>query len=303
MTTLNAPIPSVAAGPDYLAGALLRHLMRPHRQVHIGSALRGLIGAGLTAGLWPVLRWPRRFRDFVLIQRNQVWHLSEWVRSEGGFGETTPLAQAADGVQFRLGLWLMSLILLAGAAAEIGYLAYRDHWTGGEILAAVYPLGPFGRAATAGQAHARLVCALALTGAYLLHWLQVQLHVRDMRRVVRAFNELARRESLPPVALPRFVVGVRMRWMLAGAVLCALGAVWGIGLALAAGAQVHISQRQAPRLRGALARTLRSMLMLRRPAMGIPTEVLPVRRCSNDDCRQLLPAGARFCPRCGQRMA
>ena len=43
------------------------------------------------------------------------------------------------------------------------------------------------------------------------------------------------------------------------------------------------------------------MLLLRRPAMRVPTLVQVQRTCRNDKCYGLLPPAASFCPRCGAR--
>jgi hypothetical protein len=149
---------------------------------------------------------------------------------------------------------------------------------------------------------------LGLSGAYFCQWLQVQLHARSVRKLLDSFNEVVIDEALAPVFLEPVGFAVGPLWLLAGVLLVAVGAPWGICFMLAGGVQSRYVRRVSPRLRSQLAQRVRDMMLLRRPSPARPAPAADARgytrtRCDTPGCRMPLPASAKFCPRCGVRSA
>ena len=149
----------------------------------------------------------------------------------------------------------------------------------------------------------------ALSLAFVAHWLQVQLHAGSVRRFLDGFNKIAIHEGLSPVFLLPVGSGLRPMWVLGAIVMAWMNAPWGIPLMLAGSVQRRYVARVGPEMRNALATRMREMTLLPRPA-PVPTPPAPRparaaaaadtrRRCTTEGCRLPLPAGARFCPRCG----
>lgn len=305
MTMVATSSPSID-GPDQLAGGVLSALQRRRKQGRIGGALRGLVGAAVTFGVWPIIKWPLRLRDLAATERHQFWHLYEWIRLQGGYpqADLEPLRRAVEKVRFRLSLWLVSLIAVVGVAAFFGWvgapagLSLRDYglvtYGGGQLAGSVVP------ASIAWRMY--LAWTIGMSLAYGLHWVAVQLHGRDVRRVARALNAITAREGLAAVKLPPVGVGIGLGWIAAAAVLWLFGACWGVPFALAGAAHQRLAERSVPRLREQMAETLRTMLLIRRPGMRIPTAVTLTRKCGNPQCGARVLQVANFCPRCGTRM-
>lgn len=302
MTMTNAAIPT--DGPDRLAGAVLADLQRRMKRVRVGGAVRGAVLAGLTFGIWPLIAWPRRLRDQAKSERQQLWHLYEWIRLRGGYPESElkPLKRAAEGVGFRLSLWLVALIVIGLVASFFGRIGSEVGLDLRDFIRVTYQYGK--RAPPVGLDQVRAMAMnrawiVGLAFAYGLHWVHVQLYCADLRRFARVLNSISRREGVAAVRLPRLGIGFGLGWMVAGMVLWWLGAGWGIPLALAGVAHQRLAQTAGPRMRAELAETLRSMLLIRRPAMQVPALVQPSQRCANPKCGARIPAFANFCPRCG----
>lgn len=301
MSVVSADIsqPSV---PDRLAGALLRHLHRRHRQVEIGGAGRALLGAVLTFGLWPMIRWPRRFRDFVVIQQMQAAHLADWMSEAVGAETAKPLRAAADRVRFRNWLWVLSLIAAGAMIADFAVHIDRYSLTFGHIITITWGYDRATQATGGIDQRLHLIWLAGLSAAYLLHFAQVKLHARDMRRVIDAFNDLTRREQLAMVVPAAARYRLISPWTVGMLLLGVAGAWWGVAMMLAGGAQRAYTSRTTPATRRSLAEALRTMLLLRRPDMRVPTTVWMTRRCPNERCGHHAPADADFCPRCGSPM-
>ena len=87
MTAMNA---AVAAQPlyqtpgaetDHLAAAVLRSLGRSFRNQFSMSPGQAFWLGLISFGLWPLFRLGRQFRDYVTFERQQFWHLAEWLRA------------------------------------------------------------------------------------------------------------------------------------------------------------------------------------------------------------------------------
>ncbi len=288
--------------PDRLAGALLKHLQRRHHQVEIGGAGRALLGALLTFGLWPLIQWPRRLRDFVVIQQMQGGHLVDWMQEAVGAEASESLRIAVDRVRFRTWLWVLSLVAAGIMVTDFAVHIDRYGMAFGDILATTWGYERSPQTAGGPVQWLHLVWGGGLAAAYLLHWLQVKLHARDMRRVIAAFNDLAQREQLatvPPVTAHYRLVSM---WTVGMVLLCLLEAWWGVAMMLAGSVQRELVNRSMPQVRLELSNTLRAMLHRRQPSMHIPTPVRMTRPCPNARCTHQVPADAGFCPRCGSPM-
>jgi hypothetical protein len=149
--------------------------------------------------------------------------------------------------------------------------------------------------------------SLGLSAAYFCHWLQVQLHARQVRRFLTAFNTLAIHDGLAPIFLPPVGIGLRPLWLLGMAPLIYFNAFWGIPMMLAGAVQRRYARGSANWARAALSTRLQQILAIRQSARRLPAPVLrsghlPIwRRCPTPVCLQVLPPEARFCPRCGVR--
>lgn len=301
MSVASADI-SQAPVPDRLAGALLRHLHRRHRQVEIGGAVSALVGAALTFGLWPLIRWPRRFRDFVVLQQMHAAHLADWMHEAVGSEAAKPLRAAADRVRFRYWIWVVGLIVAGTMVADFAVHIDRYALTLRDLISITWRYDRTTQGTGGIDQRLHLVWLAGLSAAYLLHWVQVRLHARDMQRVIAAFNDLTRREQLAAVPPARVRYRLVSPWTLGMVLLGLLGAWWGVAMLLAGSVQQAYTSRATPAMRRALADALRTMLLLRRPGMRIPTPVWTTRRCPNDRCGHHAPADAGFCPRCGSPM-
>ena len=150
--------------------------------------------------------------------------------------------------------------------------------------------------------------SIGVSVAYLMQWVQVQLHARSVRRLLDVFNEVVIDEALAPVFLEPVGFAVGLLWLAAGVLLIAVGAPWGVCFMLAGGVQGRYTRKTFPRLRSQLAQRVRDMALLRRPSPSRPEAAPAARgytrtRCETSGCRMPLPASAKFCPRCGVRSA
>jgi hypothetical protein len=83
-------------GPDHLAGAVLRSLQRPLTFHRSPGPLRTLVLSLITLGVYPLFEWSRLLRDFGRLERQQLWHLAEWLRLQTGSADAKAMRDAAD---------------------------------------------------------------------------------------------------------------------------------------------------------------------------------------------------------------
>jgi hypothetical protein len=319
MTAATATVrsPDLPPGPDHLAGAVLNSMLRPVPGPAWG-ALRTFVLAILTFGLLPLILWPLRLREQVVVEQQRLWHLAEWLRLRGPEDRTRVLQQLADELRFRGASWLIIAMMLIGlglfAAPRLAprgstlqtlyaqTYAYGYHHAGlGALMERTDWRAPRGTT-TAAARELFLVWTAALSIGYLAHWMQVRNHSQRMRRYVEQFNVLAAQEGVAPVPLPAADHGFRGRWVALAAVMVMIGAWWGVPMALAAATQRNHLRHISPPLRYGLAGSMREMLRRQRPWMTVPMPVRLGRRCPTERCTQLLPPEAQFCPRCGTRV-
>jgi hypothetical protein len=283
--------------PDYLAGALLQSLSRPASRRLAWSTARTTVVGLFTFGLMPLLMLPRRFGQFTAYQRQQMWHLAEWMRLHTGRPEAETLRDEtarlrASPLLTTIGPILFTFIAVATFAGHLAEAsrqpgAMREFVYGWQLRADL--LLP-------------LIYVAALSAGYLLcHWLAVNEYAGRMSRFVERFNRLAAAEHLAPVQPPATQLGVSAGSVVLGVLFVLTGAVWGLPMLLAAAAQRRYIVRASTRLHESLAQRVRDLLRQRHPHMAHAIPVYIRHPCVNDRCSGSVPAGARYCPRCGTR--
>lgn len=308
-TTPTAP-PAGASLPEAPAddgAALVRELSAPAGP-RSPSLIVGLALAFATFGLLPALLWPLRFARFAHRQKRDLLRLAKWVSLNAPHPATIRLSEAAAGVEFRSVLWVVALTCCAAMGTiYLGMVAGlpdpRGAWDA-LFGSAFRGLSDY-RGGGAGVLF--VAWSIGLCAAYILQWLQIQLHARSVRKLLDVFNEVVIDEALAPVFLEPVGFAVGLLWLAAGVLLIALGAPWGVCFMLAGGVQSRYTRRVSPRLRSQLAQRVRDMMLLRRGSPARPASAdargYTRTRCETPGCRMPLPASAKFCPRCGARSA
>ena len=285
--------PDFAPQTDHLATSVMRSLSRPyHNHFSMGPVRAALLGV-LTFGLVPLWRLRKQFRGYVAMEREQLWHLAEWLRNRRGGEQAQAVGDAVSMLRWRRGLAAIGTLCSIFVLIGIIYLlrsgsgfhglwerAYRDHFALQHV-------------ATFLKWNALLFIGFAS------HWLQIFLHLKDLQRVAQRFNELAKRENVAPVAIPQMTLTRVTPWAIVAIMMAFFGAVWAIPMALAAASQRIYVNDVSAQLRAELLERTRAMMMQNRPAVAVPGYTIHGRRCGNALCRALLPVGAEYCPRCG----
>lgn len=281
---------------DHLAASVLRSLGRSFRDRFSLTAADAAIGGLLTFGLLPLWRLHAQFRDYVTFEKQQLWHLAEWLRVRRGGDEALALHDALRGYRTS---FLLSLGKFLGAAAfvAVAFNELHGRFNPGRLLDETYRLNWL----RYGQNHRVWIAWVAGLGiAYALHWLQVVLHERRLERFAGRFNKVALREGVAPIGDPPFDLGLKTGWIVSAGLLAWLGgALWAVPMALAGAVQRRYINRTATRTRGELLDRARTMIAQQRPAVAVPSYVIHGRRCDNPGCKAPLKAGARYCSRCG----
>jgi hypothetical protein len=296
--TLDNPTHDQAdsAGPDRLAGALLYSLSRPMPDKGMWGLARTVLLGVLSFGLWPLFEWIKRFGDLARAESVQWEHLAEWLRLRSGYPESAELARWIPRTD--KGLLLRSISLVCGVGVIWAFFLHlHGQFSWAMLMGATYRGG-------LSPLTARLftIWTIGLGVGYLVHWLNVALHVRATERLIGQINSLAQREGFGPMPTPAGGWGLRPMWLVAGIVLTVMGAGWGLPMMLAGALQRRYVLSTGRRMRGMVAERLRAMLSLRHPTMSLPTPVMLRRRCDNPVCRSTVSMAANYCPRCGSRL-
>jgi len=143
----------------------------------------------------------------------------------------------------------------------------------------------------------------ALTAIFFLHWLQIQLHVGDMRMFLTRFNAIATAHGLKPVAMPHTGIGLRPMWIVAGLVCMSMGVAWALPLMIAGAVQYRYIGRTSYVVRHDLAQRLTELVGRQNPSATVATPMRLWACCSNAQCGAMFPPAAKFCPRCGTGIA
>lgn len=326
-TTSHAPRPAPPPGPRVAPPAAcdvpasVASARREPGRLIPGSPGAGVVGTFLigvlTFGLFPIIAWALRWSGYVAAERRHYHGVAEWLRQHS---RHPSVGRFAERVAALRGRPVLSVLAVACSVLTITL-----------FVAAFVPLGPdapieatyrflprtdrlfdfnSGNPTVMLRQSVFLAWSGLLAIAYFCHWLQVQLHARDVRRMLDEFNTVALHDGLSPVFLQPIGLGVRPLWAIGAVLLILNSAPWGVAMMLAGAVQRRYTRRAEPALSGAMACRIRDLAAIRRQAPSPapasssgPTTVVPkVRlRCTTDGCRMPLPAGAVFCPRCGSR--
>ncbi|HTW94757.1 MAG TPA: hypothetical protein VMD30_08195 [Tepidisphaeraceae bacterium] len=293
--------------PDQLSAAVLSGLSRPligHRFRPWG-AVKTFIFAGCTFGLAPLFFWPGRFRDFVDVERQQLWHLAEWLRLKTGDPDAAGLRDSTGGALALSGFLRVGPVLMA-ILAIFSFLPLPTPFFHYLVLATYRyprqrPLSDF-----------FLGWNVLLSIGYLLHWGQVCRHANALTAFGERFNEILGRRNFPPVKIPQVGMGVSPLWLIGALIGLGNGAVWAIVAMLAGVVHWRYVWSVSRRMRSEMGERVSYMLMAVYPPLSVarPVGMAPAGSfsgdgegniCVNPKCLARLSPMAAFCPRCGAR--
>jgi hypothetical protein len=288
--------PAAGGETDHLAASVLRSLARSFRDQFSLSAGQASINGLLTFGLLPLWRLSGQFRNYIVFERQQFWHVAEWLRVRRGGDDAIAMHDAIrklkPGAFLNIGKFLGTFVFIATVFADLGNRfnlsrvigeTYRVNWLRYGVDEPIW-------------------CAwvIGLGFAFFMHLIQVALHRRRVERVVDRFNRVATREGVSPIDTPDFDFGLNTGWLLGPGLLVWLGgALWAIPMALAGASQRRYINRTATRVRAEMLDRVRTMIAQQRPAVAVPNYVIHGRRCDQPRCQAPLKAGSRYCSRCG----
>jgi hypothetical protein len=304
MTTAATAIPiadfdgnSNGGETDHLAGAVLRALGRSFRNQFSLSPSGAFWMALISFGFWPLWKMARQFRDYQSFEKQQFWHLAEWLRvRRGDREETVALHAQIDRLRPGGGLvttffWLICQIAVIASIVNI----LGDNFSVNRLVDSTWRTHhPWSHAALVWKPW---VIGLGL--AYVLQMVRVTMHHRAVSKIVDRFNAVLWRENVATVAMPEMEGGVIAGWWWTAGILSWMGGLWAIPMALAGAAQRRYINGSSARLRADMLERVRTMLHQQRPAVAVPQYAIHSRRCGNNLCRGTLRANASFCPRCG----
>jgi hypothetical protein len=283
--------------PDDFGGAVLQSLTRPIGRHAPWGPVKLFILGGLSFGVWPALALPRAWREDASVERNQLWHIAEWLRVRTALPQAAALRDRATPRGFRGPVWLISFAILVSVAAYfVTQWPFRHFDFPGLVQLTYRPISD-------GEVQFSTVWNVGMGMVFLLHWLQVRWHGKDVRAFVRRFNEISAGSGLGQVQMPRLGWGLSFSWIIGAVVLACINAWWGIPMMMAGAVHRRYVYRISEPTRQQIALNFRGLLLSQRPALNVP---LPLRlrpMCTEVRCQSLLPKDAKFCPRCGRRAA
>ncbi|MGA2232336.1 MAG: zinc ribbon domain-containing protein [Tepidisphaeraceae bacterium] len=294
--------------PDALADGVLASLSR-RRWGYRGKpwgVIKTAILAFLTLGLAPLICWTRRLRHLMIVEEQQLWHLSEWLALRTGdkratfLRETTvkDLRPSALTALILIGVPILAILSITQAFAS-GAFDVPQLWP----AVWAWPLETSSGFVVDRAAQFWGQWTLLLAVGYFLHWLEVRRHAAMLRQFAKGFNEITAAEGITPVTGVGVGLGLRPIWLFAAAVGVWCGALWTIPLALAGAVHARYVRGTSRDIRSGLARRVRAMLLTERPILHVrpPPGPSGVHPCINEKCAASLPPDAVFCPRCGSR--
>jgi hypothetical protein len=300
-----------SARPDHLSAAVLHSLSRRTLGLAWGPLKTVLLG-GITFGILPLIVWPKKFSRFVVFERQQLWHLVEWLRIRTGQDEAAILRDSVRRTGAGPTIWIVPLILLGILAMNLMPWMSTPSFNFPMILHGTYlfngsrpepfSINHWSHHFPTSPMHFYGLWTLCLSIAYASHWLHVQQHAANVHRLVRRMNLIFARQNIPPVDLLSPGIGFRPLWMLAALFGICCGAWWTIPASLAGAVHQQYIQRTSTRIRAELAQRVTTMLQQQQPAVDIPIPHGLRVLCPNSLCEKSAPAGAIFCPRCGSRI-
>jgi hypothetical protein len=312
MSTFTSTVFSPAMGvmdppdrPDQLADAVLASLSRPRwgYKSKPWGLLKTIILSSLTLGLLPLLCWPRKMRNLMLAEHQQLWHLAEWLRLRTGNPQATALRDDAQrlkpGQSTYLGFFCVVMCWIAFMKiAQQPYFHFPD------LLRQAWGIRPLWspRILHGDFGPFWAVWSFFLAAGYFLHWLTVCQRAGALTQYVQRFNLITAAEKIEPVRVHPVGLGLNPFWIAAAFIGLWHGFFWAVPLALAGVVHARYVRVTSRQTRGDLARRVRLMLQNSRPPLNIrATPAVPGRPCINEKCHVPLRPGATFCPRCGTR--
>ncbi len=298
--TASEPPAEAPVGPDHLAGGVLRSLSRSFRGHYSWGVVATLVIGFLSFGVLPLLRWTQNFHRYVRLERQQFWHLAEWVRIQTGHPDAATLPEEAEKLRWRGLLAATAWLWLAAVVAFFAIQLWDAPSPGHTLFSSTF--GVRWRA-TSDVFRPDLFVAwtIGLFIAYALHWLGVQLHAGDVRRFIQKFNRVAQWEGVEPLSRPRVGFGAHPLWLLGALAMLMAGGIWGLPLMLAGAVQRRYISRTSALVRAEAADRVRTILLLRRPVLRVPQFARASILCRGERCRAPIPLPANFCTRCGAR--
>jgi len=291
--------------PDQIAESVLASLSRG-RWGYRGrpwGVIKTAVLSFFTLGLLPLLCWPRRMRNFMQAEQQQLWQLAEWMRLRTGKPEALVLRDesARDLAPGPLSGAIQIVVAVMAVVAFVHLAADRSFdfprlWGGawgvrfhGRVGFFYEPYWAFWRQ-----------WSLLLSAGYLVYWLSVCHHAGMLEQYVEKFNALTAAEGIQPVRVAGVGLGINLAWGIFALIGLSRGAIWMIPLALAGVVQARYVWVTSRETRAALADRVRIMLQSSRPVLDVRTTPRASSRpCVNEKCGAPLRAGAAFCPRCG----
>jgi hypothetical protein len=248
----------------------------------------GILGF-LTLGLLPLFRMRKQFRDVIRFERQEMWYFSEFLRARGQSAQAQAIAESSHRLRYRgaldfLGnLCIVAIILVFAKCMDGRYNI--DRLLDRTFLFVGRPA--YVNAPTILLPYIAWNVGLAI--AYLLHFAQVQLHARGLKRALASM-----RPAGPPQDEGDY------RWPIVAVLLGAMGGIWAFFMAVAGGTQRRYVNVISAGSRAAMLQRVHEVSDNHHPAAAT---ILSYRvhgpRCQNPLCRAMLPSDARFCPRCG----
>jgi hypothetical protein len=302
--TVDPPNP-----PDQMAEAVLASLSRG-RFGYSGrpwGVVKTFVLSAVSLGILPLLCWPRRMRNFMVWEQQQLWHLAEWLRLRTGRPEAVQLRdQLAADVGPAPIANVMSLALPILAVIAFVHLASVPAFNPRELWLTSWHVHHHEIFYRAQYFYTPLIgeLSLILSAGYLFYWWHICRHAAAMEAYVDGFNAITAQEGVAPVVASGVGFGFSPLWAFAALVGLSRGAIWAIPLAMAGVVQMRYISFAGRRTRADLAARVREMLARTRPALDVrPTPRTPVSLCINEKCRAPLRPGSTFCTRCGARTA
>jgi hypothetical protein len=260
----------------------------------------------LTFGLAPALVWAFAVREQIDRDRDLYTRAAGWFRFHSVHPEAGRLCAAAEKINARPFLSVLPIICCLGVALffltnfgphdRIGAASRATHRY--PAAQRFHELREVDFQVTAADFDRRdrmyLAWVAGTSAAYLGVWLAIRSHRQALDRFSNQFRAFAAAERLrPPVTvIPHDPAG---RWWIGACVLAWLGLAWGPAAMLAASSRRRVTARTSMPLRQDVAYAIAEMTRVRQ---GGGASAIAV-RCARRTCAAQLPAGARFCRRCG----
>src|SRR4051794_8180351 len=160
--------PGAAGETDHLAGAVLRTLGRSHRNMYSLSPSQAFWMSIVSFGLWPLWRMGRQFRAYVVFERQQLWHLAEWLRLRRGGDDALGLQDQLQMIQPSLVAKRLNMFCVV-CICIVFWLLLGDRITMDSVINNTWSLKN-SHVTPSGTKAAWLAWVVGLSAAYFTHW-------------------------------------------------------------------------------------------------------------------------------------